>query len=285
MLFKQNKNLLPKDLADGVAPKTQNPQHQLSRFRGLRKRLIFFRNSKCSRIVLGSALALFLTGYQPTLAIPPIKQSVAAAEADFTQEQSITPADFADIFVLPHPGYLTTRFSTWHPGIDIATGLSMPLHPIAKGKVVETSFGFWGLGHYIVIEHEQGFKSTYGHMGKIYSRVGDSVESSSIVGTVGMTGRTTGPHTHLEITKDGRYIDPLTILPSISNWPATAGEAPYGASDNKPETKAETKPQVTSKTPVLTFTINDIKKAEQKKEKEANDPLQSHLQLLQLGRI
>lgn len=220
MFFKQIKNLLPKKGMDGDAPKTSTFQHQLSRSRGSRKLTIL------PKITLGALAVLYFLGYQPTLAIPPIQQKITLAVA--TQQQNINTAALAQAFILPHPGYISTHFSPGHPGIDLATGLGMPIHPIADGKVVEVIYGFTGLGHHVIVEHAQGYRSTYGHMGRIFVHVGDTVTQASILGEVGLTGHTTGPHTHLEITKDGTYIDPETILPIAPDWPQSAGEAPQG---------------------------------------------------------
>lgn len=238
MLVAQNENLLPKGLADRVALKTREPKHQLLRFRGLRKLPSTLRQSRLSRVFLGILAVLYFAGYQPALAIPPVRQSTA--EAAFAEQQTIQAEGFPEPFILPHPGYLSTRFSSWHPGIDIATGYSMPIHPIAGGKIVDVTYGFFGLGHSVTVEHIQGFRSIYGHMGKIFVRVGDSVTADSILGQVGMTGRTTGPHTHLEVTKNGEYLDPLTILPALSDWPEGAGTAPSGAGGIKAESKPKT---------------------------------------------
>lgn len=161
-------------------------------------------------------IAFYFSGYQPVLAIPPIKKSIALA--DFSQDQKIEPGTLSEPFSLPHPGYLTTSYSGWHPGVDIAVGLGMPVHPIAKGKVTAIKYGFFGYGNQVTIEHEQGYISTYSHMGKIYTKVGDAVTKSSILGQVGLTGRTTGPHTHLEIYKDNKYINPTNILPPIVDF-------------------------------------------------------------------
>ena len=57
---------------------------------------------------------------------------------------------------------------------------------------------------------------------KIYVKAGQKITSDSILGEVGITGATSGPHTHLEITHEGKYIDPLTILPQIPNMPKIA---------------------------------------------------------------
>lgn len=174
------------------------------------------KHSKILRLVkLGGlfAFAFFALGYQPILAIPPIKKSVVLAQ--FTQEQSINAASFSESFQLPHPGYISTYYSKWHPGIDIATGLGMPVHPILKGVVSDVSYGLWGLGHTITIEHEQSLKSVYGHLGRMFVKIGDTVTRDSGLGEVGLTGHTSGPHTHLEVLKDGHYINPQTILPPL----------------------------------------------------------------------
>lgn len=217
MFFQQIKNLLPKKPSDGAALKTLASQHLLSGLRGLRKQR-YIKFPKYSKIFLVALLSLYFSGYQPVLSFPPIKQTLLRAE--FSQDQSIDYNHLSQPFKLPHPGYLTTRFSFWHPGIDIAVGLGTPIRPISAGKVTEVSLSFWGLGHYVVIDHEQGFRSIYGHMGRIFAKTGNPVTSSSIIGEVGLTGHTSGPHTHLEITKNEEPINPLTILPAISNWPA-----------------------------------------------------------------
>lgn len=228
MFLQQIQNLLPKKLGERVALTHPSSQHLLSRFRGVsRKQPRLPRFTHFSKISLGVVTALYFSGYQPTLAIPPIKQAVV--QAQLTQDQAIEALSLPHPFNLPHPGYISTYFSSYHPGIDIATGLGMPVRPVAPGKVLETNFGFLGLGHFVVIEHEQGFRSTYGHMGEIFVKKGDVVDTNSILGEVGLTGRTTGPHTHLEITKDGKYINPLSILPALPAWPTGAGQAPRGA--------------------------------------------------------
>jgi hypothetical protein len=165
----------------------------------------------------------FLLDYQPTLAFPPVKRNVVFAE--IVQEQSISIETSPVIFQLPHPGYITTRFSTYHPGIDLCSGLGMPIKPVTKGTVVNAGYNFFGLGLVVEVEHEGGYRSLYAHMGKIYVNQGQFVDSSNYIGEIGMTGHTSGPHTHLEITKDGKKIDPLLILPEIRNYPSEEDNA------------------------------------------------------------
>ncbi len=158
-------------------------------------------------------MIIFFLDYQPTLGFPPIKQSVVRAQVE--QSQQINSAALPFAVTLPHTGYISTYFSWFHPGVDIATSLGTPIHPIAQGVVVDEGYNFWGLGNLVVVDHGSGFQSLYGHMGNILVKKGDKVDSNSILGNVGMTGHTTGPHTHLQISRDGKNIDPLTILPKF----------------------------------------------------------------------
>lgn len=162
-------------------------------------------------------LLSFLLGYHPTLDLPPITRSITYAEAE--QTQKIDKASLPIGFQLPHPGYLSTSYSSYHPGVDIASGLGMPIKPIAAGKVTVAGFNFWGLGLMVEIDHGHGYKSTYGHMGKLYVKKDQEIKPDTLIGEVGLTGHTTGPHTHLEVTKENEKIDPLSILPPIRKQP------------------------------------------------------------------
>lgn len=173
------------------------------------------------QLIIISFILLTLAGYYPTFAIPPLRRALVKAAAQ-EQKGEVIAQSFSKPLSLPHPGYLSTRFSSWHPGIDIAAGLGMPIHPIIDGEVIETGRDFWGLGNFVTIAHQNGFKSRYAHMGKIYVKIGQKVASENTLGEVGITGNTSGPHTHLEITKDDKFIDPQTLLPELPNMPQPA---------------------------------------------------------------
>lgn len=141
------------------------------------------------------------------------------AASDRQQEGEVVAQSFSKPLVLPHPGYLSTRFSSYHPGIDIAAGLGMPIHPITDGEVTIVGRDLFGLGNFVEVSHQNGFRSKYAHMGRVFVRVGDKVTEENILGEVGLTGYTSGPHTHLEITRDGKFIDPQALLPEIPDIP------------------------------------------------------------------
>lgn len=205
VLKNQNTNLLPEVFSKRVALVWKLPKIKLR-----------FLN-RFTKLTIVSVILLTLLGYYPTFAIPPFKKSKILASAE--QKGEIIAKSFSQPLILPHPGYLSTRFSSWHPGVDIATGLGMPIHPVTSGKVLEVGRDIFGLGNFVTVIHQNDFRSKYAHMGKIYVKVGQDVTSENILGEVGLTGRTSGPHTHLEITLDGNYIDPLPLLPEIAPMP------------------------------------------------------------------
>ena len=172
------------------------------------------------KLTLGGALLLFFFGYQPIFSFQPVRKAVVYAQNE--QSQQIKAAALPIVFQTPHPGYISTYFSSFHPGIDLATGLGMPIRPIAKGVVTNTGFDLWGLGLTVEVDHGYGYSSLYAHMGKIYVRRGQAVSERDLLGEVGLTGRTTGPHTHLEVSKDGVKIDPVQILPAMRQFPTAA---------------------------------------------------------------
>ena len=169
-------------------------------------------------------LLLALIGYFPNFA-PDMKPATVLAQEPVSEIQSEI---ISQPIRLPHPGYLSAKFSKYHQGIDIATGLGMPVRAILDGSVESTTFSFWGYGNHVIISHQNGLKSLYAHMGRIYVTQGQEVTQDSIMGEVGMTGFTSGPHTHLEITKYGNYIDPQTLLPEIPKYPKPEYLRPVG---------------------------------------------------------
>jgi murein DD-endopeptidase MepM/ murein hydrolase activator NlpD len=177
----------------------------------------FTRQAKIfTKIVPVGLLVLYLLGYQPVFSFPPVKKAIARAEDAQTQTVS---AQFIPSFQLPHVGYISTRFSWFHPGLDIATGLNTPVHPVFEGTVENVLYGYFGYGNHVILDHGYGYKSLYGHMNNIYVIKDQKVSIDQEIGTVGLTGFTSGPHTHLEIIKDGKSINPEEVLPKLSDQP------------------------------------------------------------------
>ncbi len=181
---------------------------------------IILTKKKVYQLAIISLIFFQFLGYYPSLSVPPIKRSQVFAQT-LEEKGEIIPASFSKPLTLPYQGYLSTRFSFFHPGIDLAADLGTLIHPITDGVVLETGYDLFGLGNYVVVSHENGFSSKYAHVGKIYVKSKDKVGPDSILAEVGLTGRTSGPHTHIEITHDGKYIDPQKLLPEIPDMPAS----------------------------------------------------------------
>lgn len=98
----------------------------------------------------------------------------------------------------------------FHHGMDIAAKEGTPVYPAAPGKVV-FSGPKGGYGNLVEVLHEDGLVTRYGHNQANLVREGDSVSPSEPIATVGSTGRSTGPHLHFEVLRDGRAVDPGSL--------------------------------------------------------------------------
>ena len=96
-----------------------------------------------------------------------------------------------------------------HERVDISADIGSKIYSTAKGRVVEVTYSKYGYGNKVVIQHQYGFETLYAHMGIIYVKRGQWIRKNQLIGTVGNTGRGTGPHLHYEIRKNGELRDPL----------------------------------------------------------------------------
>lgn len=100
-----------------------------------------------------------------------------------------------------------------HDGYDLAAKDGDPIHPSRDGVVVFTGF-VAGYGNTVVVKHDEGWTTLYGHAKKIRAKVGDKVTTKSVLALVGSTGRSTGPHLHYELRQNGVPVDPMGFDPS-----------------------------------------------------------------------
>lgn len=107
--------------------------------------------------------------------------------------------------------------SSDHDGIDIGgTGGNLDgqaADSIGGGKVIEVGFDKGGYGNYVEVDHGNGYTSLYGHLQKATVKQGDTVSAGQQVGVIGSTGSSTAPHLHLRVHKDGKSVDPRTVIP------------------------------------------------------------------------
>ncbi|HKY74491.1 MAG TPA: M23 family metallopeptidase [Patescibacteria group bacterium] len=111
-------------------------------------------------------------------------------------------------------GY-SQKFSARHPGYDIRAKFGGEIRPVQKGVVITMTYEYGGYGRYVIIEHENGIRTLYAHMSKSFVDVGKEVDQNTVIGLVGSTGRSTGPHIHFEVRSGTAYINPAKLMPEI----------------------------------------------------------------------
>ena len=111
-----------------------------------------------------------------------------------------------------HPKFKYVRH---HNGIDLAVPEKTHVRAVLSGRVVYAGV-YAGYGKLVTIEHDKGDVSMYGHLSEIQVNAGDKVNQGAIIGRVGSTGISTGPHLHFEWHHDGESIDPLKVFPYLT---------------------------------------------------------------------
>ena len=96
-----------------------------------------------------------------------------------------------------------------HHGMDFTGPVGTEIYATGDGKVVKAEFSHFGYGKEVVIDHGFGYKTIYAHLRKIEVETGDEVSRGDVIGTLGNTGRSTGPHLHYEIRSNHRPVNPM----------------------------------------------------------------------------
>ena len=142
-----------------------------------------------------------------------LKASDAASERRGNAIPSIHPA-FGEIIsgwgMRQHPVMGGARF---HQGIDISNGIGTPVYATADG-VVETAEAENGWGKVIKIEHQSGYLTLYAHLHSFKVKAGDKVSKGQVIGLIGNTGMSTGPHLHYGVYRNEASVNPMNFLSS-----------------------------------------------------------------------
>lgn len=110
-----------------------------------------------------------------------------------------------------HPIY---KVRTMHKGVDMSTNYGVPVYATGDGVVekVEQGRRRKGYGRQILINHNFGYKTRYAHLQKMFVKAGDKVQRGQLIGEVGSTGGSTGPHLHYEVIYRGRNVNPVNYF-------------------------------------------------------------------------
>ena len=137
------------------------------------------------------------------------------------EQERIAKATFNGVYfsVKPVVGNITSRYGVVessvrdhaHGGLDIAAPAGTAIKASAGGTI---SYSGWmsGYGYLIIIDHENGVQTYYGHCSKLYAKVGEEVEAGDVIAAVGSTGNSTGNHLHFEIRLNGTRVNPETYV-------------------------------------------------------------------------
>jgi murein DD-endopeptidase MepM/ murein hydrolase activator NlpD len=111
-------------------------------------------------------------------------------------------------------GYRTDPFTKarkMHEGMDFTAKVGTPIFATGDGVVAQADNRASGYGNHIVIRHGYGYDTLYGHLSKYNVKAGQRVKRGDVIGYVGSTGRSEGPHLHYEVHKDGKVVNPLNF--------------------------------------------------------------------------
>lgn len=126
---------------------------------------------------------------------------------------AIIPVKESDIRqISSYFGYRTDpiyKVTKYHSGIDFASFVGAEVYASGDGEVVKVESNHWGYGNMITIDHGYGYKTRYAHLSKFVVRQGQKVKRGQLIGYVGSTGKSTGPHLHYEVMKSDVNVDPI----------------------------------------------------------------------------
>jgi len=107
---------------------------------------------------------------------------------------------------------ITQGYHFMHPGIDLATIKGAPVYAVMAGTVTTVKYDSFAFGNHLIIDHGNGDKTLYAHLARIEVAEGEKVTNESIVGLVGSTGWSTGPHLHFQIWLKDKLVNPKTFF-------------------------------------------------------------------------
>lgn len=166
---------------------------------------------KCAQVnslQKGDSLAVGASLFVPDARLD--REALAAVNGDYFRRPLHTRYWLSSYY-----GWRTSPFATgrrsFHTGIDMASPRGTSIFPACEGVVSSTGYNNT-YGNFVIVRHYSGYKTLYGHMMTILCVPGQSVDTSTVIGKVGSTGMSTGPHLHFTVFKYDKTINPLSVI-------------------------------------------------------------------------
>jgi murein DD-endopeptidase MepM/ murein hydrolase activator NlpD len=192
--------------------------NRIARRYGLEVRDVLLANGIEDSDLIRAGQELVLPGAKPLFAGSPSRGEPGGSAAPaLAAEPAQAPLA---TFIWPASGPITTYFGQvgWtsprgHSGLDIAAPWGAPIAAAAGGQVVLATRAGGPYGIEVIVDHGNGLRTVYGHLSELDVTAGEWVERGQLLGLVGSTGFSTGPHLHFEVRQNGELRDPLGYLP------------------------------------------------------------------------
>lgn len=149
------------------------------------------------------------------------QQQIEALISGYNKDSNDDSKNISSSFICPTKGTLTcpfgprihpiTKVQSFHTGVDIGNVFGTPIKAAADGTVIMAKY-YGAYGNAIIISHNKEYSTLYGHMQSFAVSNGDTVKENQIIGYMGSTGMSTGPHLHFEIRDNGQPVNPLNFI-------------------------------------------------------------------------
>lgn len=204
-LVKRRKPLLDKTFL----PKPSDVKRKYRKGSFLGRLVRYFADHKNIRKVFASAFAVVTIS---TAFMPQPGNIQAQGSENAIVESQINLATEKSMIYPVGKIVINQNYGVFHKGLDFGGTSGTSITPIMAGVVAYAGWDRSGYGNLIVLQHRSGIDSYYAHLSKISVTTGQTVDTKTVIGTMGATGRATGTHLHLEIHQNGISLNPLTVL-------------------------------------------------------------------------
>ncbi|MEE9269861.1 MAG: M23 family metallopeptidase [Candidatus Krumholzibacteria bacterium] len=202
--------------AENKQLRTRNAQIDSLRTELVRLQTTGIQIKKMLGVGLSIEDSMLVANLSPVVYSPAISQAGGISEAERTEQQLLLKAIPS---LWPLKGYVTREFYTtggeksdlYHPGMDIAARRNTPVQTSAEGIVVSNGWDET-FGYQVAIDHGFGIQTLYGHNSRNIVQEGDRVVRGQTIAFVGDTGKSSAPHLHFEVKKNGVPVDPRNYL-------------------------------------------------------------------------